>query len=509
MNVAYLIFLTALIFGCGSGGEKTDVEKPQSERPSGEVVAGLTPLTVTGKMVFLGTDSFGEGYEVWILDYIDGSSARFPLDASGKLSIPLSIFKVDHVYSFFLAKNMRMISGFDFSAATDGPQSALVYDGGYGFDLGKITVKRNHLGEVDLLNPGLGALYGGGFRLATNQGANLADLPPPVGVESFDVVGQLNVFDPIDLRYGFYTREYNSAGYAAGLREYSRFIVSLKTRFENSLSSVSLHEADEWVAGTRLADANPNVARRSSPLWSESEYIVPTTNKTDFIASVFVGDILRKDSFAIFKLIPEYGPTLLVPRDISKMITVPPLLREISLDGGPMVRVDYSSDYSFTTTEMTGLASSADGLLIPFCYREQKAVLSYELPRGLDGNFLVGPRYGIVDVVIDYYKKQTDGRILPLQSSPVDFSEGFAKKKSDTVTDGPSRQWDPEAATVRFVWGDQDAAAMSRALIELSPEMFPLTVAGELADHFRLRVYYRHKDHPGEAASAFFIRRGC
>lgn len=502
---------TTLVFclACGSKGESSNEQAPPSDASTGAIGSGLTPVALTGTVAFSDDEEVSPEYEVWILDHIDGGSARFSLNASGNLKIPLNIFKVDHLYSFHIAKQHRIVANFDFSTATDGAQSGLVYDGGYGFDFGKVSINRNRLGEVDIANPGVTALYGGGFRLDNRTDLGLASLPPPVGVEFFDVVGQLNVFDPVDLRYGFYRRDHNPMGYSDGLREYSRFIVSLKSRFPGTILSLSVLEADNWLAGSRVASADSNASRGSSSLWSAADYKVSAINETNYSSSIFIGEALRSDSFAVFKILPQYGPTLLVPRLIQKMMAVPPLLKAVSLEGGVPLSIDYSSDVMLQSANKNELSGAADGLLVPFCFQEKAIRLAYEPPRDFNGNLMVGPRYGLVDLAIDYYEETSEGRLLQLKVSAQDFSQGFSQKLIENIAPNITRQWDPELATVRFIWADSEASALVNPIMQVMPQVFPLTVGGKFVNAIRVRTYFRHKDHPGEAASAFWMRRGC
>jgi hypothetical protein len=135
--------------------------------------------------------------------------------------------------------------------------------------------------------------------------------------------------------------------------------------------------------------------------------------------------------------------------------------------------------------------------------------VDYDPPLDEDGEAIVGARYGVVAVVLDYYGVGDDGRTTLLEAAAEDFAGDFAAAYTDPAAADPTRSWDPQTRTATFTWTDEAAAAMSSARLALWPEIFLESAGGSDVSRIRLRTYFRSKDDPGEAASALWLRRGC
>jgi hypothetical protein len=333
MRGAALAVMSCLFVACGSSGYDGPVDAPPEEPPvQGPTGVVQQAVTLTGTLHLGDTATPAAGYELWILDHSDGGMGRFPVGAAGEITVPLSIFRVDHRYSFHVVKGDRLLGDLDFGDSTDGAQSTLVYDGGYGFDLGDIIANVTSRGDVDIDDPGLGAEVGGGFSLDVDSTATFATLPPPDGVESFHFKSQLAVFDPISLLYDFYRRDANPARYAEALLEQSRVVVSLSTRSKDTVSRLSAFEGGQWLDASRLGANDADARRGEAPLWSASGHMVPEVDGMSFLASVYTGALLAGNSFALFRVQPESGASLTVPRLLGRVYAVPPMPTAIALE---------------------------------------------------------------------------------------------------------------------------------------------------------------------------------
>jgi hypothetical protein len=193
----------------------------------------------------------------------------------------------------------------------------------------------------------------------------------------------------------------------------------------------------------------------------------------------------------------------------------------IALDGGTPASIDYALPETSTGTDSstateTETASETEtsearpqGLLTPFCYTDQGVTVDYDPPLDEDGEAIVGARYGVVAVVLDYYGVGDDGRTTLLETAAEDFPGDFAAVYTDSTATDPTRSWDPQTRTATFTWTDEAAAAMSSARLALWSEVFLEGAGGSDVSRIRLRTYFRGKDDPGEAASALWLRRGC
>lgn len=560
MKGAALAALSCLIVACGSSGDDSSGDAPPEDPPvQGPLGVAQPAVTLTGSLYLGDTGTPAAGYELWILDHSDGGMGRFPVGTAGEIAVPLSIFRVGHRYTFHVVKGDRLLGDLDFGASTDGAQATLIYDGGYGFDLGEVIANVTSRGNVDVEDPGLGAEMGGGFSLDVDSTATFATLPPPDGVESIHFKSQLVVFDPVTLLYAFYHRDTYPERYAEALLDQSRIVVSLSTRSKHTVSRFYLYEGGQWLDASRLAASGADGSRGEAPLWSTSGHFVPEAGSKSFFASVYTGALLPENSFALFRVQPASGATLTVPRLLGRVHAVPPKPTAIALDGGTPAAIDYAlpepstgtdsstdtatdtatetatdtaTSTSTSTATMLGslqdetlererpqrvsadqteenTAATPQGLLTPFCYADHGVTVDYAPPLDEDGEAIVGARYGVVAVVLDYYGVGDDGRNTLLETAVEDFPGDFAAAYTDPAATDPSRSWDPETRTATFTWTDEAAAAMSSARLSLWPEVFLESAGGSDVSRIRLRVYFRGKDDPGEAASAMWLRRGC
>lgn len=550
MKGAALAALSCLIVACGSSGDdESDAAPPEAPPTQGPPGVVQRAVALTGTLYLGDTDTPAAGYELWILDHSDGGMGTFPVGAAGEIAVPLSIFRVGHRYSFHVVKGDRLLGDLDFGASTDGAQATLIYDGGYGFALGDVIARITSRGDIDVDDPGLGAELGGGFTLDVDSTATFATLPPPDGVESFHYKSQLVVFDPITLLYAFYHRATYPERYAEALLDQSRIVVSLSTRSKDTVTRLSLYDGGQWLDASRLAEDAADASRGGAPLWSASGHIVPKTDGKSFLASVYTGALLAENSFALFRVQPASGATLTVPRLLGRVHAVPPKPTAIALDGGTPVAIDYALPASSTGTDSatdtatdtaTGTSTATtlrslqtetlgsedlrrapadraeedspatpQGLLTPFCYADQGVTVDYDPPLDEDGEAIVGTRYGVVAVVLDYYGVGDDGRTTLLEAAAEDFPGDFAAAYTDPAATDPTRSWDPGTRTATFTWTDEAAAAMSSARLSLWQEVFLESAGGSDVSRIRLRTYFRGKDDPGEAASALWLRRGC
>ena len=103
----------------------------------------------------------------------------------------------------------------DFSE-NDGLQGAIVYDGGFGFDLGTIEIS-SHSGKDQLITEHLS--IGGSFYIDTTQTGELNSTAVPEGLSDLLVGRQLIVGDSVDLYNLFIEPDFASDEYNYGLIE--------------------------------------------------------------------------------------------------------------------------------------------------------------------------------------------------------------------------------------------------------------------------------------------------
>lgn len=492
--------------GCGSSGAHDESEGPTSD-PSRSEQPGVVKneSDVTGRLVASDGSPWPEGYEIWLLDHSDGSFARFPLASSGEIALPLSIFRADHFYTLHLLYKLRLLGTFDFGESTDGTQATLIYDNGYGFSLGEITVPMTKRSEVDESHPNLLGSVSGGFQLDPRQNLSFANLMPPAGVEAFAVASQLIVFDPVTLLYGFYLKDLRpietAEQYAEALKKWSRVGVSLQSRSKDSVVNVYLDEGPEWMKGSRLAKDGAEANRGSSSLWSSSKYSLTLADDRTFAASVFTGRLPTVNSIAIFKVQPESGPTLIVPRLLERVYAQPPKPVAVAIDGSDADPVKNKIVYDE--------ADRADGLLTPVCFGQAPVSILYELPRDTAGRFVTGPGYSLVEVILDYFGEGADGRLTSFDVDVTEYPGQFSTLHSDVSSSEPTRSWDPGVRTVAFSWAEPVQESMTTAQLKFWPEIMLRAVRGYKVSKIRLRTYFRNREHTGVAASAMWFEPDC
>jgi hypothetical protein len=488
-KLAAAMALAAIFGGCGGKGSSDGGDGGSDAVDDGGDGGILSPEVrdVSGQF-FLGTAAYpATGLDVWVADHTSGGVLPVPLDDTGSFRVPLEAFSEDHVYTLHVVDHYELLHDVDVMAATPGTQTAFRYDGGYGFDLGRIILPLDAQGAVDRNSLATPGRVGGGFSLSADDTVSLADMPLPKLIESAALGSALLVTDPATILYGVYRRGSFPDIYARMLADASALDISIAGS-KYGLTRAAVSDAGAWLASARLVDDKTGVA---SP-WAASDFAVPKLDSRKAHAHVLVGASLSAQSIVVLKVLPSDGtPQLLVPRLVGPILGLPPQVTAVGLAGGALTAVDYTS------------STVANGLTRPFC-PSGDLTLQLVPPHMRSGVVVPGGELDEVDVALEIYGRAGGvSTLLPVPKTA--WGSGWRAARTDAVS-GASRTWDPAAQTLTHVLTAPAAAAQT---LTIPSALFPASVERAAVASYRLRVTFKSRTRPLQAGTIVWVNRGC
>jgi hypothetical protein len=479
----------ALCAGCGASGHAGGGGDGGVTTPG---VITNAKTTVSGSFYLGSLGQPAAGFEVWIFDHTTGSLERTPLDDHGTFALPIADFTEQHTYSFHLVNGFRLYGDVDMAPDLPGSQPAFTYQGGEGFDLGKLVVPLDQHDQPDISGKGLVGKVGGGFNLLPAMSAGFTSFPLPPESPALQLGSQLYVFDAATLLYSFYGRATAPSLYARDLQRLSRIGGVAIASAPSAVVRVFVAGAGSWLPWARqpTGDAEPE----ASPLWSAASDSFTAVSKTRFEASVFSAGLPPTGSIALLRVQPAEGSEAVMPLVIPRVLTFPPEIVGQSGDGGSAAAIDYAS-----TTALNGLTR-------PFCQKGE-VVLDVAPPLDDQGKPVPATTLGRIAVTFDYYTS-SGGKTAPLTVTGDQLPSPFdAAKTDDTVTDLP-RVWDPSTLTVTMDLGPT-VAALAAPEIRLWPQLFAPKIGGSTVTLVRLRVYVMSATEATAGAAVVWFQLGC
>lgn len=490
MAVAAASVALVLFFSCGRGGDGgDDGDEEEVDDDGGTVQPEITD--VFGKFYYGSTSQPAVGSELWVLNHTGIETSTFELDEQGAFEIPLAFFTEDHVYSFHLVKQRQLIGNVDLAPDVDGSQTAFTYRGGYGFDMGEITVPLDRHGAIDLA-AGVTGSIGGGFSLITSFQADFSTFPIPDWLSAVAVGNHLVISDASVLLTAFYLRDTHPVEYGQALAAWNRIGALVVSKEKEGVGRVIVEEGVPWLEAARIANSI-EIPPEQAPLWSDTDLELPKRSPFEFRASAYLGRIVDQQALMTLRVASTDGIQVAVPRVVPRRLSMPPKVVGASAQGSGVAAVAYDSD------------SAQNGLSRPFC---QSSTVVLELSPPLDeaGQPVPATTLNRIDVEFDYFKK-VGGQAPRLKAVAKSFAAPYNKDYSDELTD-MTRTWTIATQRLRFAVGETAGAAATQT-ITIDPKLLPAKIGADNVGKIRLRVYYRSETDATEGGSVVWLNKGC
>ena len=326
MIFKYFIYCMLLIFTACSGEGDSSITEDKFI-PSDPSLDGIVSTDLKAKFEKDGLPTSEYSLRLYNLDSY--SFVDLETLPSGRVFGSVEDLSYGTSYSFaVVSESGRLIGFLDFSGS-DGLQGAIVYDGGFGFDIGTIQITSQN-GSEQLATEHLS--IGGSFYIDTTQSGELNSTAVPEGLSDLLVGRQLIVTDSVDLYNLFVESDFGSDEYSYGLTKYSSIFIHPKYKNTPEYRNVNLARFYGWVTG---ASVEYDIFDQSEDrqLWSDTNFAIPLSN-SDYGMSIFVNsdDLTGALLPLAFHLENgDQGP--IVHRFLPESVQYPPLIRKIDRGG--------------------------------------------------------------------------------------------------------------------------------------------------------------------------------
>ena len=484
------LWLSSLGLACGQQG-RSHANPPAPTSAPGHL--SLSSSNITGAFALGTTKVPARGYDLWIFNHTSPALEEVPLDSGGAFRVPLSHFVEGQTYSMHLLKDFSWVGDVDVATSTPGTQAAFVYQGGLGFDLGIVPIALDTQGVPAVQSSGIAATIGGGFNVAPTSSASFDDYLLPNKVTRVAFSSQLFVFDAPTLLYSFYQQSAYPAAFATDLRRLYRLGALVLARDETEVIGVALSRTGPWQSSARVAN-DDQVAPEAAGLIGVLPSSLSKTSPARYEFSAFSGGMPPAAAVAVFKVQPNGGAEVSVPRRLARRLSMPPKITAVATDGSTPTTVDYTS------------TTSANGLTRPFC-RSGEVVLDVQPPLDEVGAPIAATVFDRIEVVFDYYRN--DGqKTVKVAAGPTQYAAPYSSALVDTSLADLSRSWDPAKQKLTFTLGTT-VQALGTQELRLWSDLFVVTDAGKTPSAVRLRIYYLSDGEATAAATAVWFKSGC
>jgi len=459
--------------------------KKDSDNGGGSAKRTTTGLTTVGGKIYVNSvETPAENYQVLVYNHTIGTSQFATVDGKGEFSLPISEFTDTQRYSFhILDYNLSYVAAIKFAG-----ENALNFAAGDGMNIGTITLHRSSLGILDTSLSTLTGSAAGGFSVAAGVAVGLDVMTPPSLLGSVVMASELLVFEPMVLLQGFYQRANNPQFYGASLRRLSKLKFFAQAASGNTLNGASIRFGSKWLKSARLSE-DDNSLPENAPLWTKVGNGIATSVNGGLAASVFAQQAPTTSDTAMIYTNLNNNVQLLMPRQLSRVIAVPPLAVGIGQNASAVSAIDYSTP------------GSENGLTLPFCRAAGDIDLQVSAPIDGAGTSLVSSYMGSVEANFDYFVSRS-GVDTKVAVSAANFASPFAAAYSDVSSASASRTWDPATSKLTFAL----AATTSPVTLTFFSGLFLTTIGSETVSKIRLRVVYT--DGSNRTGFAVWLR-GC
>jgi hypothetical protein len=489
MRSASLVFCIALgmTLACGKDGDNSSSDGGNGGGEGGDI--GNEAKNVTGRFFYDSTANPADELELVLANWTDLSMRTFSIKSDGSLLIALSEFNEEQLYSFHLISGEMKIADLDLSS-NSGLQSAFVYRGGYGFDLGDVIVPKDGRGVVQVPDSVLGANIGGGFSISGSDELLLEGFPAPSFATEVAVEPSFLISDAVDHYYGV-INPLDALEIERVRSQYSALSFRVKSESADSVVRAFISRVSEWYNGVKLIPqefATDSVTE----FWKNSSYSLKQ-NETTFFADVVTGSNVINKLIHI-KVEGKEPPQIERIRVIKSAYNSPPYLRGISVLGGVPISINYS------------LPNLVNGLTTPFCHSSGDVVLAVIPPKDMNGNLVLGDVLDQLEFGFEYYN-QTSGQTTQIDSSTALIAP-YHQDLEATVVGDYTESWQATSKTKIFLMG-AGATALSEHQILLDDSLFPSQLGGKNVSRIKLKILFKNKNHPGKSGSVVWIRKFC
>lgn len=437
--MAYIlaILLTLSCIGCSKNanhaGTNDGTGDPTDQDSGVQTVSGV--ITVGG--------SPKAGIFVAAVDLTEGKRKLVVSSETGAWVFQKSDFIENHEYSFHLFDADQVsLAIVDFSSS-DGLQGALLYNGGYGMDVGTIDLILDKLGQIDLVSlrttPPLASL-GGGFSVVQGKSGKINEIEFPEFMDSSQSGFGHSLICTLaaDVLNGFYLKATNSQAYQSALNKYSGFFLHFVPSEGKELKQLWAAIPSNWML----------LARKKSDMFESPLNAIPWDTTKRYIAAES-GKVFGDFSLPRY---PCYGCTIdmyvseisdplnrTLTQGISDRVIMIPKL--ISASKGSSYSIDYTSN------------TLTNGLNRPFVLGANTSPLSLIFERPLIENSEVPTGARKIFVKIKY--SNLGAAVTPAAS---DFSSPY----NQDYTNGGTK-WSVEKKTFEIDFID-DATVLTDTL---------------------------------------------
>jgi hypothetical protein len=478
----------AMLSACGSSGDHASSDGGSPD--SGGTVDD-NPRNVSGSFFIGDSSRAAAGYELLLVDWNDNTMRSFVVASDGSVSLDLSEFAEERVYSLHLIAGDRKIGDLDLSAVNDGLQSAFNYRGGYGFSLGEVIVPLNAHGLIAVPPAGLAAAIGGGFSLTSDDRAlQLEDIPAPSLLSSLSVQPTLVVSRGDDLYHGFLNVT-DPAGAAVMRARYQGVSLTAQAAQGQVVERVFSSRIADWQTTAVVLPSAFDDLSTATP-WNASAFVLEKSGAV-FSAQLIPGrDILNRLIF--LRVEGEDPPQIEIPRVVASGFSRPAVTEAISLTAGTPVTIDYSD----TTAE--------NGAIRPFCHSAGDVNVTFSLPSNQDGDPVDGETLDQIALMPVYYS-QASG-VTSAISDSASLASPFDADIAEASDGDYLRSWTAAAKTLTFAMTAANLTA-SQHTLTLPAALFPASLGGKTVTRVKMRYLFKAKNHSGKSGSVIWFRKNC
>jgi hypothetical protein len=484
----FLVLALTLLSACGKDGNSSpDGGSGGGIGGGGDI--GNDPRDVTGSFFFESEETPAVGVELVLSNWTDLSMRTYPVKSDGGIVLALTEFQEGQIYSLHLINEDQKVADLDLSINA-GLQSAFVYRGGYGFDLGQIIIPKDGRGIILVPDSGLEANIGGGFSIDDSSELSLEGFPEPSFTTETDVKPSMIVSDAADLYYGI-LNPLDSLEIERVRSRYSALSFRVNAKSEDSVVRSFISRISDWYKGAKIIP-DEFASDSSTAFWLNTDYAL-TQDGTIFSADVVTGEeVVNK--LIYLKVEGKDPPQSERLRVVSSSYSTPPYLEGVSLIGGVPSAVNY------------GLPSLTNGLTTPFCHASGDVVLDVLPPKDMNNEPVLGDVLDIIEMRIDYYHQQ--GGVATLLDPASALIAPFDQDIDAAVVGNYTESWQATSKMKVFAMSAASALLTKHRLI-LESALFPTTLGGKTVSRIKVKMLFKNKNHPGKSGSVIWIRKDC
>ena len=478
--------IVMMIHSCSNGGEEGPLAPFPVNEKGVHPVARLplsTDEQVAGQLFLGTTDEPAGGFQVWRWAHDQRTMSTTTVDADGRFSFPISEFKEGQDYSFHVVDNRdRYIGPLDLTTAASGVQAAVTYQGGVGFDLGKILIPLDGSHIVDWDHLTLQANMGGGFRLNTKLAVDIDAFILPDSLQSFIAATLLVLDDTASIYSSYIQRSIHPQEYASALaRDQKVALLGIQSRAEEE-AGIRL-ASHHFLKGARLAQEVSD-SNQTAQLWDQTGFRFVLQGKGFHRANFIPNQLLDHRDIFLSAFDHKTKGMFFIPRRPTYFITMLPEVKSIGTTG--------------STTDIRG---TAKGLLSPVCL-ETGDVLLNALPPLISGETAAAvATLDAVEIRIEYY----DQNLALMTAQKTDFPIKYRGDISLKTDAGLTRTWKPSEQKLRFSLTEKSRTTNGGDVLAIPAETFLDKIGDSAVLSYKVLIVYRGSLY--QAGTALLVKK--